>query len=115
MSLILWLPEDAALWRAMHPDRWAPDRELLAVVAERVDIVAELLHMHAGHFVQAHTRSRVSWPSWKPLQIRRPGMTAPEPEPSGMSPFEFVSMFKPRGGDPWQQAQDEAAGLEPGM
>ena len=99
----------------MHPDRWGTDRELLAVVAERVDVVAELLHMHAGHFVQAHTKNRVSWPAWKPLQIRRPGVPDPEPVAAGMSPFEFVSMFKPRGGDPWQQAQVVAAGQDPGM
>lgn len=94
--LLQWLPSDAALWRSIDPDAasWGTDRELLAALIERVDLVAATVHNLTGLTLRVHSGRRQRWPRWEPLRVPRPGEVSPEPET--ISPKALAGMFRRR-------------------
>lgn len=73
-DLIEHLPPESALVRAMNPHwYWTTDHELLAVVAERVDLVASMVYQSSEQFYRANVKHPQRWKKWEHLRIPRPG------------------------------------------
>jgi hypothetical protein len=91
LSLVQWLPPDAALWRSMG-NSWSTDQELLALNAELLDSLRRL-------YLQAHSKPGARLPD--PLHIPRPGDRETPQRPRGTTYKEMLRMgvrVNPQGG-----------------